>query len=146
MKTKLLENGEFCLFRQFSFNDNRIVQSTHYWTTITNSDIQFFALPSVTLECNPKILELLYLLQCHSIHSQRTLIKVSEKAKYLSCGRAFSFRRCCMHLQSYLMRVGSQILWKKAEPNHQLKSKRLILQFPIVAHSSAWLHLSIQFM
>ena len=31
----------------------------------------------------------------------------------------FSFRRCCMHLQSYLMRAGGQILWKKAEPNHQ---------------------------
>ena len=24
----------------------------------------------------------------------------------------FSFRRCCMHLQSYLMRAGGQILWK----------------------------------
>ena len=23
-----------------------------------------------------------------------------------------------MHLQSYLMRAGGQILWKKAEPNH----------------------------
>ena len=31
----------------------------------------------------------------------------------------FSFRRCHMHLQSYLMRAGGQILWKKAEPNHQ---------------------------
>ena len=31
----------------------------------------------------------------------------------------FSFRRCCMHLQSYFMRAGGQILWKKAEPNHQ---------------------------
>ena len=28
----------------------------------------------------------------------------------------FSFRRCCMHLQSYLMRAGGQNLWKKAEP------------------------------
>ena len=26
----------------------------------------------------------------------------------------FSFRRCCMHLQSFLMRAGGQILWKKA--------------------------------
>ena len=31
----------------------------------------------------------------------------------------FSFRRCHMHLQSYLMRAGGQILRKKAEPNHQ---------------------------
>ena len=30
-----------------------------------------------------------------------------------------SFRRWCMHLQSYLMRTVGQILWKKAEPNHQ---------------------------
>ena len=31
----------------------------------------------------------------------------------------FSFRRCCMHLRSYLMLAGGQILWKKAKPNHQ---------------------------
>ena len=31
----------------------------------------------------------------------------------------FSFRRCHMHLQSYLMRAGGQILRKKAEPNQQ---------------------------
>ena len=31
----------------------------------------------------------------------------------------FSFWRRCTHLQSYLMRTGGQILWKKAEPNRQ---------------------------
>ena len=31
----------------------------------------------------------------------------------------FLFRRCCMHLQSYLMRAEGQVLWKKAEANHQ---------------------------
>ena len=31
----------------------------------------------------------------------------------------FSFRQCCMHLQSYLLLAGGQILRKKAEPNHQ---------------------------
>ena len=31
----------------------------------------------------------------------------------------FSFRRSCMHLQSYLMRAIGHIPWKKAEPNHQ---------------------------
>ena len=31
----------------------------------------------------------------------------------------FSFRRCRINLQTYLMRDGGQILWKKAEPNHQ---------------------------
>ena len=31
----------------------------------------------------------------------------------------FSFRPCHMHLQSYLIRAGGQILRKKAEPTHQ---------------------------
>ena len=31
----------------------------------------------------------------------------------------FSFWRCCMHLQSYLMRAGGQILCEKAEPKYQ---------------------------
>ena len=31
----------------------------------------------------------------------------------------FSFQRCCMHPQSYLMRAGGHILWKKIEPNQQ---------------------------
>ena len=39
----------------------------------------FFVLPSVTCECNPKILELLYqcVLPYHSIHLQQALIWVS---------------------------------------------------------------------
>ena len=37
-------------------------------TSLAHSGIQFFVLPSVTRKCNPKILELLYLLQCRSIH------------------------------------------------------------------------------
>ena len=40
-------------FRQFSFHDNRIVQSSQYCARLANSRIQFFALPSVTRECNP---------------------------------------------------------------------------------------------
>ena len=40
-------------------------------------------------QCNLKILELLYLLQCHSIHLQYALIRVSWKMKYLSFGRAY---------------------------------------------------------
>ena len=63
-----VENSEVCLFRQFSFHDYRIVQSWHYCTCFASLGIQFFVLPSVTRECNPKILELLYLLQCCFIH------------------------------------------------------------------------------
>ena len=52
------ENWELCLFQQFSFHDNRTVHSSHYCPSLANSGIQFFVLPSVTRECNPKILEL----------------------------------------------------------------------------------------
>ena len=62
------DNWEHCLFRKFAFDDNRIVKSSNYCTNLANSDIQFFALPSVTRGYNPKILELLYLLLCRSFY------------------------------------------------------------------------------
>ena len=49
------------------------------------------------------------------IHTDQRFLK-DEVPQIWLC--LFSFRRCCMHLQSYLMRAGGQILWKKAEPNH----------------------------
>ena len=50
----------------------------------------------------PKVLELLYLLQCHLfIHFQQALIRVSWKMKYLFLWYLFSFRRCHIKLQSY---------------------------------------------
>ena len=56
-----------------------------------------------------------------SLHSRATCTDQGflkdEVPQFWSC--LFSFRRCCMHLQSYLMRAGGQILRKKAEPNHQ---------------------------
>ena len=51
------ENWELCLFRYFSFHDYRIVQSSHYWTSLANSGMKFFVLPSVTRKCNPKLYE-----------------------------------------------------------------------------------------
>ena len=61
--------------------------------------------------------------------------------QFWSC--LFSLRRCRMHLQSYLMRVGGQILWKKAEQNHQRIANDWFCSFRSWQHSSAWLHLSI---
>ena len=63
--------------------------------------------------------------------------------KYLILAGLFSFRRCCMHLQSYSMRAGGQILWKKAEPNHQRIADDWFCNFLSWHISSAWLHLSI---
>ena len=83
------ENWELCLFWEFLFHDNRVVQSSHYCTNLVYSGIEFFVLPSVTSKCNPKILELLYLLPCRFIHLQHAQIRVSWKMKYLSCDRAF---------------------------------------------------------
>ena len=46
------ENWALCLLQQFSFNDNRIVQSLHYSTILVHSGIQFVVLSSVTGEYN----------------------------------------------------------------------------------------------
>ena len=55
------------------------------------------------------------------LHSFETITDQSflkdEVPQFWPC--LFSFRRCRMQLQSYLMRAGGQILWKKVEPNHQ---------------------------
>ena len=151
MGTKaVLKIESFSFFRQFSFHDNRVVQSSHYCTSLVYSGIQFFVLPSVTRKCNPSTSRYLNFSTCFSVapftcntHWSQCFLK-DEVPQFWPC--LFSFRRCCMHLQSYLLRAGGQILWKKAEPNHQRKADDWFLQFPIVAHSSAWLHLSIQFM
>ena len=90
------ENWEIFRFWQFLFHCNRIVQSSHYSTSLVYSGIQFFVLPSVTRKCNPKILELLYMLQCHSIYDQGFL--KDEVPQFWPS--LISFRRCCMHLQS----------------------------------------------
>ena len=54
----------------------------------------------------------------HSLatHTDQGFLK-DEVLQFWPC--LFSFRRCHMHLQSCFMRAGGQILWKKAEPNHQ---------------------------
>ena len=43
----------------------------------------------------------------------------------------FSFRRCCMHLQSYLIGGGGQIPWRKAESNHQLLADNWFCYFQL---------------
>ena len=114
------EKWELCLFWQFSFHDNREVQSSYCCTCLAYSGIQLFVLPSVTRKCNPKVLELLLpaSVTLHSLvtRTDQGFLK-DEVPQFWPC--LFSFRRCCMNLQSYLMRTGGQILWKKAEPNHQ---------------------------
>ena len=55
------------------------------------------------------------MLQCRSIYDQGFL--KDEVPQFWPS--LISFRRCCMHLQSNLMRAGGQILRKKAEPNYQ---------------------------
>ena len=113
------ENWELRLFRQFSFYDNRIVQSSQYCTSLAYSDIQFFVLSSVTRKWNPKIIELLYLFPFRSLTCNTLWSGFLERRSTQFWPCLFSFRQCSVHLQSYLMRAGTQILWKKVEPNHQ---------------------------
>ena len=66
--------------KSFDFFDNLCFIATE--ARITELDlpirvsIQFFVLTSVTRDCNPKVLELLYLLQRRNIHLQRALIRI----------------------------------------------------------------------
>ena len=95
MRTKL-----FCKLRALPFSTILVSRQPssvklallHY--SLGKSDIHFFVLPSVTRGCNPKMLELLYLLQCCSIRLQHALIRVSWKMEYLSFGRAYFYSGC----------------------------------------------------
>ena len=148
MGTKtVLKIENFAIFQQFSFHSNWVVQSSHCCHCLSNSNIQFFVLPSVTCECYPKILELLYLQQCLSIHLQHALIRVSWKMRYISfdfCLCLFILLQCYKQLQTYLKWL--KIRFCAARTKTSAHSRQLILLFPIVAHSSFLLHLSIQFM
>ena len=121
-------------------------QSLHYCISFAYLGIEYFVLPSVTRECNPKILELLYLLQCRSIHLQHALIRVSWRWS-TSVLTVLLFILVALHASAKLLnarwRAGSV---KESGTKSSANSRRLILQFLIEAHSSTWLHLSIQFM
>ena len=57
----------FACFDNSRFMATELCKARVTVLALSNSGIQFFVLPSVTRECHPKILELLYLLQCRSI-------------------------------------------------------------------------------
>ena len=102
--------SKLCLLRQLSLHDNQTMQSMHYSTCFADSNAYFFILRPVTRECDPKVLELLYLLQFHSAHLQRTLDRFSRKMKYLSLGSAnihASIIACSC--KTVIVRVGGQI-------------------------------------
>ena len=140
------ENWELCLFRQIWFYENRIVQSSHYFTSLAYSDIQFFVLSSVTRKWNPKILELLYLFP------YRLLTCSTLWSGFLE-GRSTSVLAVPIFIPA-VWRASAKLFnapWrpdsvKESRTKSSANSRRLILPFLIVAHSSAWLHLSIQFM
>ena len=87
----VLKIESFASFHKFSFHDNRIVQSSHYCTRLADEGVQFSVLPSVTRECNPKILELLYLLQCRSFPLQHASFRISWKMKHFTFSRAYFY-------------------------------------------------------
>ena len=113
------ENWEFCLFRQFLFHDNRIVQSSHYALALPIR-VSILCLASRHSWMQPQGTWT----SLHASVSHHSLAKITDHGilideipQFLPC--LFSFRRCHMHLQSYLMLAGGQILWQKAQPNHQ---------------------------
>ena len=136
------KNWELWLFRQFSFHDNRVVQSSHYCTTLAYSS-----------SCLPSL--------------------VNATPRYLNFSSCFRFApfTCNTHWSGFLEKWCTSDLavlifipavlhasaklfnarWRpdsaeESRTKSSANSRRLILQFPIVAHSSAWLRLSIQFM
>ena len=120
----------FAFFDNSRFNDNQIVQRSRHCTSLANSGVQFFVLPFIIRECNPKILELLYLLQCRSIHLQHALIRVSWKMKYLSFGCAYFHSggvACISKRFNARWRPDSV---EESRTKSSANKRRLILQFP----------------
>ena len=109
----------------FAVFDNSYIVATKQWKTrITAPALpirvsRFFVLPSFARECNSKVLELLYLLQCRSIHLQHALIRVSWKMKYLSFGCAYFYSGGVARICEAILRAGDQILGKKTKPNYR---------------------------
>ena len=211
-------------FLTISFHDNRIVQSLHYCTSLANSGIQFFILPSVARKCNPTAKESRTPKETHSESTQLSdflIIAWFKFTKLVHCCILF-IKKCLCYvfsklsnkhtklklenyssvsiltaffgvldfipqgtwtslpasalLHSLVTRTDQGFLkdvpvlavlifipavlyasvklfsarWrpgfvKESRTKSSANSRRLILQFPIVAHSSASLHLLIKF-
>ena len=101
--------------------------------------------PLVTRECNPKILVLVYLFLCSSMQLQQALISVSWNMKHISFDRAY-FYFCSVISSCKPMQCALKTRFRRSRIKSLAHSRQPIFQFPIVANSSAWLHLSIQFM
>ena len=116
---KCFENWVLCLFRQFWFHDNRTVQNSHYCTSLACSGVQFFVLPSVTRNATPRYLNFSTCFNVAPFTCNTHWSGFLERWRTSVLAMLILFRWCCMYLRSYLMPAGGQILWKKAEPNHQ---------------------------
>jgi len=106
------------------FHDNRILQISHHCTSFAQSRVQFFVLPSITRESLPHDTWTFYLFQWCSTHLPWTVEHWSRFIPALSHAAAKSFNA--------RWRPDSV---EESKSRSSANNKRLILQFPIVAHS-----------
>ena len=96
--------------KSFDFFDNLCFITTE--ARIAELDLpirvstQFFFLTSVTRKCNPKVLELLYLLQRRNIHLQRALIRMFCTMKKATSVLAVPFATTNARVECFLFLLG----------------------------------------
>ena len=140
--------------KSFVFFDNSRFMNTEYCKAPITSlallirvSSSLSCLPSL-VNATPRYLNNKCLLQCCSIHLQHALIRVFERRSAgASVLAVLIFIPAVSHASTKLFNARRRAdAVEKSRSNSSANSRRLILQLPIVTHSSAWLHLSIQFM
>jgi len=116
------ENCNLCFFRQISFHDNRILQSSHHCTRFDHSGDQFFVLPSVTrVNTTPRYLNFSTCFSDAPLtwnehwsgflerwSTSVLVVLIFIPALWQTAAKSFN-------LQYF---GGQQIQWKKAKPDH----------------------------
>ena len=128
-----LNHQEFCLSRLFPFQDDWMVQNSHYSTCFSWSNIQFFVLPSIICKCDSKTLELRHMLLWYSPNVQRASDRILERCR-TSDLEVLIFIPAMSHAAAKLfnacLRPDSE---KTSRTKLSAKSNRLIL------HPRSWL-------
>jgi len=114
------ENWE--LFQQFSFHDNRIMQSLHHCTNFAHSSVQFFVLRHLWILLQDTWMSSYVSVMLHSLAMNTDQCFSKDEVPVSSTSVLVVLilsHHCNMQLQrSHLMHVGDQIQWKKAKSDY----------------------------
>ena len=114
---------KFCTIKQmfkFSFHENYIGQSSHYTALALQIRVSsFVSCPPPVVNETPRYLKFSICFSVALFTYKKNWSGFLERWSISVLTAFILFWRCHMLLQSYLIRKWGQILWKKAESNHQ---------------------------